>query len=100
MDALPGAIERGAVADLEEDGGPIVRMQIRGVVYQISAEDIRRVARTNAPDSIVGYYVEVDGTRYRPKQLIRLVTGTRDAFNSTNARSVLTRLGFVVKASH
>ena len=79
---------------------PVVTMKIRGVEYQISDEDVRRFARTNLPNSIVGYYVEIDGRQYPPKQLIRLVTGTRNAFNSANARSVLTRLGFVVRASH
>ncbi len=78
---------------------PRVTIRIQGEEYEISDDEIRRVARTHAPDSIVRYYVEVEGRRYPPKQLIRLATRTRHAFNSANARSALTRLGFVVRAA-
>jgi hypothetical protein len=73
-------------------------LQIQGKGYKISDDDIRRVARTHKPGYLVGYYVEVEGKQYPPMQLIRLVTGTRDRFYSTNARSALTRLGFVVRS--
>ena len=72
-------------------------LQIQGKGYKISDDDIRRVARTHNPESLKGYYIEVEGKQYPPKQLIRLATGTHDAFNSTNARSALTRLGFIVQ---
>ncbi len=71
---------------------------IKGGRYEISAERIRQIAGDYAPDSIRDYYVEVEGKQFPPKQLIRLATGTRDPFNSQNARSVLTKLGFSVKA--
>ena len=74
-------------------------IQFRGTEYEISDADVRRVARSHAPEPIVGYYVEVEGRRFPPKQLIRLTTDTRDRFNSANARSALTRLGFVVRAA-
>ena len=77
----------------------VTTIQIQGNEYKISDDDIRRVARTHAPEPLVGYYVEVEGRRYPPKQLVRLATGTRDAFNSANARSALTRLGFAVRAT-
>lgn len=77
----------------------VTTIQIQGREYRVSDDDVRRVARANAPGSIVGYYVEVNGRRYPPKQLIRLATGTQDVFNSANARSALTRLGFVVRAA-
>ena len=80
----------------EEDIVPrTTTLQIQGKEYEISDDDIRRVARTHNPERLVGYYVEVDGKKFPAKQLIRLVTGTRDNFNSTNARNALTRLGFV-----
>ena len=82
----------------EEDIVPrTTTLQIQGKKYEISDDDIRRVARTHKPGYLVDYYIEVEGKQYPPKQLIRLTTGTRDAFNSANARSALTRLGFVVQ---
>lgn len=74
-------------------------IQIQGNQYEISDDDVQRVARRHAPGAIVGYYVEAEGKRYPPKQLIRLATGTRDTFNSANARSALTRLGFIVRTA-
>ena len=72
-------------------------IQIQGKVYEVSDDDIKRVARTHSPKRVVRYYVKVEGRRYPPKQLIRLTTGTHDTFNSANARSALTRVGFVVQ---
>ncbi len=77
----------------------VTTIQVQGKQYTITEGDVQRVAREYAPDQLVGYYVEVGGRRYPPKQLIRLATGTRDTFNSTNARSALTRLGFVVRSA-
>lgn len=73
-------------------------IQIQGRDYRLTVDDVRRIARLHAPEPLAGYYVEIDSRRYPPKQLIRLATGTRDRFNSANARSALTRLGFVVRA--
>lgn len=73
-------------------------IQIQGRDFTISDDDVRRVAWANVLESLVGYCVEVEDRRYPPKQLIRLATGTCDRFNSANARSALTRLGFIVRA--
>ena len=73
-------------------------MIIRGQQYRITRDDILRAAHSAAPEPINVYYVEIDGRRYPPKQLIRLATGTRKSFDSMNARAALTRLDFVVKA--
>jgi hypothetical protein len=91
-----------AAAPLEgwREGGPVpstTTIQIQGRDYTISDDDVRRVARAHAPGPLVGYYVEIDSRRYPPTQLIRHATGTRDRFNSANARSALTRLGFIVR---
>jgi 5-methylcytosine-specific restriction protein B len=75
-----------------------VSIIIRGVKYEITRDDILRVATSVHPASIRTYYVEVQGKRFPPKQLIRLATGTPWPFNSANARSALTRLGFHVEA--
>ena len=76
----------------------IVHMTIKGQKYQLSDKEIRLVAKNSPPERIKGYYVEVEGKHFPPKQLIRLVTKTTDPFNSNNARSILTRLGFRVWA--
>lgn len=73
-------------------------IQIQGREYEVREDNIRQVARTHNPERLVGYYIEVEGKKFPPKQLIRLATGTRGAFNSANARSALTRLGFVVRS--
>lgn len=73
-------------------------MIIKGRAYEVSAKRIRQVARDSDPEKIREYYVEVEGKQFPPKQLIRLVTGTTDSFNSQNARSLLTRLGFTSRA--
>ena len=64
----------------------------------LTRDDIIRLARANQPDPIKTYYVEVLGKNYPPKQLVRAATGTRKPFDSANARSALTKLGFIVKA--
>ena len=80
----------------EEDTVPrTMKLTIQGKDYEISDDDIRRVARTHNPERLVGYYIEAEGKQFPPTQLIRLATGTR--VYSTNARSALTRLGFVVR---
>ena len=79
--------------------GKVTTIQIQGKKYQITDDDVRRAARSNPPGPIVGYYVEVEGKQFPPKQLIGLTTGTRDRFNSANARSALTRLGFIIRAT-
>ncbi len=75
-----------------------IHMHIRGDDYEFTRDDILRVARLHKPESITVYFVEIGGKMFPPKQLIRLATGTRKDFDSTNARSALTRLGFTVKA--
>lgn len=75
-----------------------VKMIIQGTKYEITRETVLRVAEREKPDKIRDFYIEVRGKQFPPKQLIRLATGTSRSFNSSNARSVLTKLGFAVKA--
>jgi len=77
---------------------PKTTIRIQGQDYEITRDDIIRVARGNEPSPIKTYYVEVEGRRYPPKQLIRAATGTAEPFDSASARSALTKLGFIVKA--
>lgn len=70
-----------------------VPMTIQGQEYKISAEQVKEVARQNVPKNIEIYYVEVEGKRFPPKQLIHLVTKAQNrSFNSQDARSVLAKL--------
>jgi hypothetical protein len=75
-----------------------VKMIIRGEEHRFSRDDVIHAARRVIPEPIKTYYVEVEGKRFPPKQLIRLVTGTGRPFDSMNARAALTRLDFVVRA--
>jgi len=73
-------------------------IRFQGEEHRLTHDDILKAAKQEPPEQITTYYVEIDGRRFSPKQLIRIATGTRKPFNSANARSLLTRLGFHVKA--
>ena len=70
------------------------RIKIKGAIYEVSEEKIRQVARAYDPETIREYYVEIEGKRFPPTQLIRLIT--KATANSNNAKSFLTKLGFTV----
>jgi hypothetical protein len=69
-------------------------IRFRGETHTLSREDILRAAEREVPGRITTYFVDINGRRFPPKQLIRSATGTRKPFNSANARSVLAHLGF------
>ncbi len=73
-------------------------MKFSGETHKFTKANVRNATRGVKPERILRYYVELYGKQYPPKQVIRLVTRTRKQFNSANARSALTRLGFVIKA--
>lgn len=73
-------------------------MKFSGEVHRFTNVDVLDATRGVQPETITRYYVLLHGRRFPPKQVIRLVTGTRKRFNSVNARSALTRLDFVIKA--
>ena len=72
--------------------------QLHGKTYTISRDDVFRAARAVPPELVTKFYVEIDGRRFPPTQLVRVAVTTRDAPYSANARSILTRLGFTVKS--
>ena len=74
-------------------------IRFRGETHTLSHDDILRVAEREVPGKITTYFVEINGRRFPPKQLLRAATGTRKPFNSASARSLLTRLGFQVHSS-
>ena len=72
--------------------------QLYGRTYIISRDDVFRAARSVPPEPVTKFYVEIDGRRFPPTQLVRVGAGTREAPYSANARSIVTRLGFTVKS--
>ena len=44
----------------------------RNKSYTITAEMVRQIAQKSTPEPITDYYVEVEGKRFPPMQLIRL----------------------------
>ena len=73
-----------------------VTVRIRDEEYVLSRADIEDVARRETPRRLNAYFVEVDGRRYPPKQLIRGATRTIHAFDSALAVRALRALGFEV----
>ena len=73
-------------------------IRFKGEEHRVTRDDIVRVTRSVTPEKITTYYVEVEGKKFPPKQLLRAATGTRSSFNSANARSLLTKLGFAIHA--
>jgi hypothetical protein len=74
-------------------------IRFRGEEHRVTREDILAAARRTVPGRITTYHVVIDGRRFPPKQQVRVATGTRQQFNSANARSLLTKLGFAVQAA-
>ena len=61
-------------------------IRFRGEEHRVTREDILAAAQRSTPERLTTYYVEIDGRRFPPKQLVRVATGTRQQFNSANAR--------------
>lgn len=70
--------------------------RIKGEEHWVSRADILRVAASEAPRRINAYYVDIEGRRFPPKQLVRAATGTKQFFDTAAAVRVLKALGFVV----
>lgn len=70
---------------------------IAGQPITVTRDDVERVAARVEPEPLDVWYVVVGGRRYPPKQVVEAATGLdRADFNSHQARSVLTKLGFTV----
>ena len=65
--------------------------------FDLTTERVEKAMRREVPEPIQAHYVVVGGRRFPPKQVVAVVTGLdRSTFISTQARSVLERLGFQV----
>jgi hypothetical protein len=71
-------------------------IRIKDEVYSISRDDVIAAAKSEAPRRLNAYFVEVDGIRFPPKQLLRAATKTTATFDSALAVRALQGLGFQV----
>ena len=72
------------------------RVRIKDQEHTISAEDIIKVARREAPRRLNAYFVEIEGRRFPPKQLLRGALPTAPPFDTGVAVRALQGLGFTV----
>lgn len=72
------------------------RVRIKDEEHIVTADDIRSVARSASPLPLTRYFVEIDGRRFPPKQLLRSATQTTKAFDTGVAVRALQALGFTV----
>jgi hypothetical protein len=74
------------------------RFRIGDEEYVVTSDDIRAVANREDPRRINAYFVEIDGVRFPPKQLLRGAVATKRAFDTGVAVRALRALGFDVNA--
>lgn len=72
---------------------------LRGKFYKAEREDVIRVVKGIESEPVRIHFVEINGSKYPPKQVFGLLTGlSRIHFTSMDACGILERLGFEVKA--
>ena len=80
-----------------------MRFVLRGEALELIPRDVEDVARACSPEAVRKHFVEVDGKRFPPKQLLECVLKTKGYkhsefnrldFTTLDARSILRRLGF------
>jgi hypothetical protein len=72
------------------------RVRIKDQEHTISADDIIKVARREAPRRVNAYFVEIEGRRFPPKQLLRGAIPSAPPFDTGVAVRALQGLGFTV----
>ena len=72
------------------------RVTFRGEEHWVTKEDILGVAAKENPRRVNSYFVEINGNKYPPKQLVRAATGTKQFFDTAAAVRLLQALGFEV----
>jgi hypothetical protein len=71
-------------------------IRIRDEEHSLSRDDVIAVARNETPRRVNAYFVEIEGRRFPPKQLLRSATRTSKAFDTAVAIRALEALGFAV----
>jgi 5-methylcytosine-specific restriction enzyme B len=77
-------------------GGSQQRIRIKSEEHVLTPDDIINAARAEAPRRINSYFVEIEGRRFPPKQLLRAATKTNQPFDTGVAVRALQALGFKV----
>ena len=75
--------------------GGRVQFTIAGRAFDLDANDVRQRLQGRSPEMLYEHWVEIDGIKWPPKQVLDVVTGVpRSEFVSVHADSILRRLGF------
>jgi hypothetical protein len=72
------------------------KVRIKDEEHLVSADDIIAVARRESPRRLNAYFVEIEGRRFPPKQLLRGAIRTTHPFDTGVAVRALRALGFDV----
>jgi hypothetical protein len=73
-----------------------VRIHIKDEEHLLTQDDIIAVAQRESPRRLNAYFVEVEGRRFPPKQLLRGAIKTTKSFDTGVAVRALQALGFSV----
>lgn len=76
------------------------KVRIKDEEHLVSADDIIAVARRESPRRLNAYFVEIEGRRFPPKQLLRGAIRTTQPFDTGVAVRALQALGFTVVKLH
>jgi hypothetical protein len=71
-------------------------VRIRGQDHSVGRDDVIAVAQRETPRRVNAYYVEIDGRRFPPKQLLRGAIPSAGDFDTSLAIRALRTLGFEV----
>ena len=68
---------------------------LRGNICNLTRQDVEKTMNGVSPEQIKKYYVEVNGEKYPPKQVLAKCLGLgRVEFTTMDASNILRRLGF------
>ena len=72
-----------------------IEFVLRGKPYVLSRQDVEKKMKGILPEKIIIYYVEVNGQKYPPKQVISRSLGLgKVEFTTMDAGNILRRLDF------
>jgi hypothetical protein len=76
----------------------MTRFILRGKAYDLTKEDVEKGMIGIQPEAIRLYYVEINGKKYPPKQVLSTILGLgKVEFTTMDASTTLRRIGFKIK---
>ena len=76
----------------------MIRFILRGKAYNLTREDIEKGMIGVQPEAIRLYYVEINGKKYPPKQILSKILGLgKVEFTTMDASTTLRRIGYKIK---